>query len=563
MTTRSLAWCLLLVLATAARAGETLFVDLTLGEASTSTYDPATRKAGGGKEQAYNSLNAAAQAATAGQTVILREGTYKEALAPANSGQAGKYITFKAYEKEIPLITGEKLFPAVQLTDRSYIALEGLHVEKVAGWLHAVRSQRLLLKNNVFRQAHSPGGSSKTGLFFQQAHDNRIVGNTIDDTNQDNLALVKSDRNLVEGNVFLKAKHVLWTIKGGNFNAIRRNYLHNEIQKIGEVFDCEHVGFDHEFTENNCTKHNLIELNVFAHTASSGDHSPFAGIQYAGQDGLIRRNVFYDCIGPALDLTLYPQEALHNAGNRVCHNTFYKNHFAGMILAGRRDDPKYRFEDNVLKNNVSLGTRFQRNDTRWEWYKELDGKPIQFWFGAPSGFLFERNLLFNTAKGEKYLIVQGSRQAKSNPPAQDVAAWQSQFPDALKETLEADPQFVDGEKRDFHLKSGSPAIDAGAFLTRAKGDGQGVELTVVDAGWFCDGYGIEGLAGDEIQFEGADRPVQIVKVDFAKQTLTLKEPAAWKDGQGVSLAFSGQAPDLGAYEHGGPEAPAAPAPPAQ
>ena len=44
---------------------------------------------------------------------------------------------------------------------------------------------------------------------------------------------------------------------------MRNNYFHNEVQKIGEVYDCHSVGFNHEFFDYNCTKHNLIENNQF------------------------------------------------------------------------------------------------------------------------------------------------------------------------------------------------------------------------------------------------------------------------------------------------------------
>src|SRR6185436_11134628 len=91
-------WLLLIMgaLATAPLASgeETLYVDAQLGAASSTNYDPATRKAAGGSARAFKNLKDAADAASAGQTVILRGGTYAEALAPKNSGAPGKYITF-------------------------------------------------------------------------------------------------------------------------------------------------------------------------------------------------------------------------------------------------------------------------------------------------------------------------------------------------------------------------------------------------------------------------------------------------------------------------------------
>lgn len=542
-------------------ADSNLYVDPQIAEAVTSSYDPATRKATGGSSKAFKNVSAAAIAAEAGQTVILRGGEYREALAPKNSGAEGKYITFKAQAGEDAVFTGKDLSPALVLDGRSYVAIEGLKFVRVRRWMLACKTHHCVLKGNTFSQALDEGGSAKTGLFFEEATYNRVVDNIIDDTTQDNLALIKSDRNLIEGNVFTKAKHVLWTVKGGNYNVIRRNYLHNQIQKIGEVYDCAHVGSEHQFTQENCTKHNLVEWNVFAHTASSGDHSPYAGIQYAAQEGLIRRNVFYDCIGPALDLTLYPEEARFNTNNRICHNVFYKNHYCGIALAGRKDD-KYTFEGNELKNNILLKTTFVRNDKRWEWFKELDGKSVQIFLGGSQGYVFDHNMLFGGTAGEKYLIVQGSRDSKSNPPAQDLAWWKSNRAEVMKDLLEADPQFADPDKRDFHLKAGSPAIDAGAFLTQTKDAGEGAALPVLDARWFFDGYGIEGLEGDEVQIQGQAKAVKIVKVDFEKNILTLAEPLKWTAGQGVALAFSGKAPDLGVFENGAKEPKVAPAAPA-
>ncbi|MCW8132323.1 MAG: right-handed parallel beta-helix repeat-containing protein [Planctomycetota bacterium] len=551
------------MLHSAALAGDaTIYVDPQLAVATTQTYDPAARKASGGAERAFKSLAQAAATAGPGQTVILRAGTYAEALAPKQSGAAGHPLVFRAQPGEDAVITGEGLSPAVDLSGKSYIVLEGLKVVKVRRWLLALKTHHCTLKGNTFAQALDAGGSSKTGLFFEEATHNKLLGNTIDDSTQDNVSLIKSDYNLLEGNVITKAKHVLWTIKGGNYNVLRGNYFHNAIQKIGEVYDCDGVGSEHQFKETNCTKHNLIEGNVFAHTASSGDHSPYCGIQYAGQEGLVRRNVFYDCIGPALDLTLYGGEARFNVNNRIAHNVFYRNHYCGVSLSGRGGGGEYTFEGNELKNNVLCQNVFVRNDKRWEWFKELDGKPVQVLCGGTNGFLLERNLFFNAAPGEKYLLTQGGRDRKDNPAPLSLGEWQSAKGELVKGCVEADPQFEDGERRNFRLKAGSPALDAGAWLTRAKGAGQGTELPVADARWFADGYGIEGLSGDLIQLEGQAQPVRVTKVDYAKHVLTLETPVAWADGAGVAYAYAGKGPDLGAFELGLKETLAAPAAPA-
>ncbi|QYZ66351.1 MAG: hypothetical protein OI74_08975 [Gammaproteobacteria bacterium (ex Lamellibrachia satsuma)] len=92
-------------------------------------------------------------------------------------------------------------------------------------WLYGRDADYNQIINCRFIGAHDPNGSSKTGLFFEQADHNHIVNNLFDGTTQDNLSLVKSDSNLVQGNRFRNGKHTLWSIKYGNKNIIRGNDL--------------------------------------------------------------------------------------------------------------------------------------------------------------------------------------------------------------------------------------------------------------------------------------------------------------------------------------------------
>jgi len=40
----------------------------------------------------------------------------------------------------------------------------------------------------------------------------------------------------------------------------------------------------------------------------------------------------------------------------------------------------------------------------------------------------------------------------------------------------------------------------------------------------------------------------VIDINFETHILTLDRPLTWKTGQGISLAYEGMAPDLGAYE---------------
>lgn len=526
-------------------ARSVVYVDGQIKAAHSKTYDPALRTCGRGMETVYRTLKGAADSILPGQTLLIRAGQYTEALRPAQSGQAGNYICFKNFPDEEPVITGASLDPAIDISDRSYLIIEGLKITNVRRWFYGIRAHHNIIRNNHFSKAVHPSGSSKAGLFFQQAMYNTITGNTVEDSTQDNLSLIKSDRNLVENNTFRKAKHTLWTIKGGNFNVLRGNYFHNELQKIGEVYDCHGVGYDHEFYEYDCTKHNLIEKNRFAYTASSGNHSPYAGIQYAGQNGIIRNNLFYDTVGPALSLTLYGKEANYNTGNRIYHNVFYGTDFAGIDLSPSK---VFAFKDNKILNNVFSKSIFVANDTRWPWWKnELAGKPVQMLVGRLNGFVCQNNSFFDKGRNAPYLVTLGHRGplVRNQRPLRGVEYSQ---PELFRDNMELDPLFVNEERRDFHLKPDSQMIDAGMFLTRTTDSGSGRHLPVEDVGCFYDGYDIPGEKGDLIRLEGQEYVARIIDSDYKSNILELSQSLVWEKGQGVSLYYLGKRPDLGAYE---------------
>lgn len=525
--------------------GVTRYADPQIGAASCADYDPAQRACSSGSATAFQTLAGAATAAGPGTTVLIRGATYAEPLQPASSGTPQQPIVFRGYSGEVGTISGASLSPAIDLSNRQYIVIENLVVSDVQRWLHALDASHNTIRNCTFRRALDSGGSSKTGLFFQDATLNRIEGNTIEDSTQDNLSLVRSDRNLIVGNTLRRAAHTLWTIKCGNQNILRGNSFNNEVQKIGEIYDCDGVGFDHDITAVNATRRNLVEGNTFEYTPSSGDSSPYAGIQYAGQDGIIRRNVFHSTVGPGLSLTLYGGEAAYNTGNRIYHNVFYRSDFAGIEIAGAG----YSFGDNVIRNNALVRSQFVANDTRWSWYTtELAGQPVQIMLGRLDGLTIDHNCIFNRAVDELYLIAYGSRTSTSNPPAQTVSWWQTDQPALFSANLEVEPAFDDEANHRFTLGASSPLIDAGAFLTTTSAGGSGTLLAVTDARFFADGFGIAGESGDLIQLEGQASSARVVGVDLGANTLTLDQPLSWSAGVGVAQRYTGLRPDVGAFE---------------
>lgn len=505
-----------------------LFVDPRIGTRYCTDYNVATRSCASGDKEAYNSLSAAAAIATAGDIIEIRAGTYGEQLSPGNSGTSSAPITFRSYNNESVVISGSSLSPAIIISNRSYLIIEGLEISNVNRWLYAVNSHHNTIRHNIFSGANDSGGSSKTGLFFQEATYNRILDNVIDDSTQDNISLIKSDNNLVEGNTVTNAAHTLWAIKCGNRNVIRDNYFHNSSQKIGEVYDCDDVGFNHEFFIRDATKYNVIESNVFAKTSTYYSPSGGNGIQYAGQNGIVRFNVFYDN-NVGIGMQYYSPEALYNKHNRIYHNTFHKNHCGG-ISTSHPSSPNYTdnlFINNILSENVECG----------------GVKPFQLVYrSALDGFKFDHN---NLTSGSIPDDVIGAWQGSGNT----LPWFEANYPGFFSNNIELAPSFVDAANHDYSLQASSQMVDAGMFLTTTTSSGSGRVIQVADAGFFHDGFGIEGLPGDSVQFEGSSETFTIVAVDHTDNTITVDTDTTWQTDQGISLQYRGNAPDIGASEN--------------
>jgi hypothetical protein len=110
-----------------------------------------------------------------------------------------------------------------------------------------------------------------------------------------------------------------------------------------------------------------------------------------------------------------------------------------------------------------------------------------------------------------------------------------------------DPSFVSESSLDFHLTSSSACIDAGAWLTTTTSAGSGTSIPVADAGYFIDGYGI--VDGDIIQLQDQASTAMITGVNYDTNILTVNTSLTWSSGLGVALAYSGSAPDIGAFEY--------------
>lgn len=336
------------------------FVDGSLKVNPCPAYDPATRSCGSGSQLAFNNLEDANSMARGGDTIRIRGGHYSDPIRPEHSGTTAAPLTYRGMDDETATVTTAEE-PALQLLRVHHIVIEGLHIDSSLGWGRLEDAHHNHIVGNTFTEAIARGTTG--GLKLVRSHYNRVEGNIFHRGN-DSIVVQDSGHNLITRNHLEFARHTLVSIRCGNYNIVRANYLHNERQKAAEIYDCE--GVSDAPVRYDATKRNIFEYNHFAWVTGSSEPDNYNGIQYAAQAGIVRFNSFIDNQGGAIHLAIYPEEALYVYANRIYGNRFINNRChaisAGSLAALRANDN--RIQGNLFSGNMDCngtGTRVARH----------------------------------------------------------------------------------------------------------------------------------------------------------------------------------------------------------
>ncbi|NIP40241.1 MAG: hypothetical protein GTN39_01825 [Candidatus Aenigmarchaeota archaeon] len=454
----------------------------------------------------------------AGDTVYIRAGIYSTndggaIINPDNEGSSGNPITYISYNSEEVIIRGQLRGAYI---NQNYITLDGLQFKEASqstavmqiGVLIGTSKHHVTVQNCVIE--NTVRDNSYAIRMYDHGEYHRILNNTISHigsagegygTVGDAIAFgathltnpqehtCDSKYVLIEGNDVSYTGHMPITLKG-KYNIVRRNKLHNPwetgFDMIGEYPSSTHPD----------RTYNVIEENE---------------VYDAGSD---------TTVGYWLRLGMQ----LHGIGNIVRHNRIYSNHASGLMVwgnSGRSATYTYIFH-NVFYNNGLDDINSIRNGITFS--DEDDTEAID-------NSVVKNNILYNNQQDGIYY---------NRCSASDITLANNHF------TSNGNPRFVDQANYDFRLQSDSPCIDAGAFLTTTRSAGSGSNIPVQDASYFMDGFGI--VEGDLIQFQGQTTTARITNVNYDTNTITVNTPLTWTSGQGVSLSYSGSAPDIGVYE---------------
>jgi hypothetical protein len=458
----------------------------------------------------------------AGDTVYLRGGAYSNIgfINPARSGTSEtSRIVYCSYYNEKPVISDAT--DGIYIYKKSYITVSGINFENLNRFLRIYAGHYNTIAYCSFNQRKSTSGEWAGGIIADDFNDTTTAsenstynwvhhctfyrwvygsytehrGGILDIGSWEQYPVDESYYNLIEYNTFAYGGHHTLGIYS-KFNEIRNNYFHNETSAAQWAF----AGYRDAITEGPVGGYCLYENNRFAFADSA------SGLALRTHHNILRFNMFY-CNG------------------------------LGGIQAVRSDTADCA-DSNYIYNNV-----FYRNGYQADYSGFSGGLYFCDWGnGDPTGNAIKNNIFYDNKGGAI------TTDAVTTPQVVD-RNWQS-----------GDPLFAHDEGPldtlaailpDFHLQATSRCIDSGTFLTRIiTPAGNGEQFQVEDAAYFTNGWGIPGVTADEIQLWGTNQKARITNVNYQTNTITMDKGLTWTQNQGVSLAYQGSAPDLGAFEYG-------------
>ncbi len=302
----------------------------------------------GTEQQPWRTLQHAAGRAVAGETVLIRAGTYRERLVPANSGTAGNPITFAAAPGAQVIVDGtgialEEQQGIVDLSGRGHITIAGLDVTHSAqAGIFAEVAHDLTIRDC----RTSDTGSSGIGIWAGQRIE--IVDNTVDTAGlnglQECITVAGTDSFEVHGNIVRDGQKEGICLKDGS---------HDGRAYGNQVSGCHGVNLYVDAWDKHT--YNLEVTGNVVHDSFDG-----SGISLASEMGgllenvLVANNVSYHNRYIGLSISVNgPVEAPPMRDLRLVNNTVYNNGWPDWGGGIAVDNPGAT--DVLVRNNLSSG----------------------------------------------------------------------------------------------------------------------------------------------------------------------------------------------------------------
>ncbi|MCX6718628.1 MAG: right-handed parallel beta-helix repeat-containing protein, partial [Candidatus Staskawiczbacteria bacterium] len=541
-----------------------LFLGLA-GQAFAATYYVAktgSDSADGSQGSPWLTIQHAVNIADAGDTVNVLSGTYYEKVNFTKSGTAGNPITFQSSPEGAAIIDGTGLTfvsweGLVTITGASYITISGFEIRN-SGWYNILLKGDATHTRLLNLDVHNDLGEDQidiNGPITKPAF-SVISGCKVHDGPGGGINLWQGgggywlvENNEVYNNAGAGNYDGIQVEGGGNMHhiIIKNNLIHDNASSDNGEGGADNL----DLTSGRLTHHYLVEGNDIY--GSEGSFKLHSGAKYTpgvSSFHIARFNrltgLEYVCYGFPNPIVLY-NNTFVDAGQFV--------HFSGDggSKVNTMGDSTYTGGDTGrmnFKNNIFFQ---EKPSYAYALIVEPDGWNVNVTYAS----VRMQHSLYRMTNNQWGWGTVFDLYEPMTPEffADFQASGAPDYPDtgSILTTTDASQNFVGYATKDYHLTSTSPAIDAGMALTTATSSGTNSTTLVVDrASYFFDGYCVNGECldtPDSIVVGSNLTPVQIVSITDSTNTITLASPRTWSSGDPVTLAYSGSAPDIGAFEY--------------
>ncbi|WP_445634909.1 Right handed beta helix domain-containing protein [Nostoc sp. DSM 114161] len=390
---------------------------------------------------AFRTLQKAADLVKAGDTVYVMNGTYEQSKYPKNAvlninqkhGTQDAPITFKALPGHNPLIKSTN-FQAVNIVGSSYIVIEGLTMvganDQIT--LEYAKSQQSNLGNPLTNGA---GIYIRPDSANNSSHHITIRGNTVTKFPGGGITSKEADYIIIENNT---VSETCWYSPWGA----------NAITTLGNR------NLDDNTTDYKIIIRNNVSFKNYTYIpwweSSTGKATEGHGIMIDAANTL------------GLDNQPYKGKIL------ITNNTSYNNGGAGIQV--------YKSSNADVINN----TTYQNAQ-----HPDLQGAGEILISGLSENVNVVNNIMYAKNNGSSYVVGGSTKNIKADRNL--IYNTNNYNKTGTNYILGKDPQFVNAAARNFTLKPGSAAIDAGSsafnnVTGRTPQDGDGNGTAVVDIG---------------------------------------------------------------------------------
>ncbi|MDJ0927435.1 MAG: DUF1565 domain-containing protein [Gammaproteobacteria bacterium] len=554
----------------------------------------------GTQNQPWRTIARANSALQPGDTVYIQAGSYSGPIRPNRSGTShGNRIIYRAFGDGDVNIAAPVSGSGINLDNRDYVSVIGRGTNDPPG----TRRIRILpepsgsnsltqaavficgsegaVVESVYARCENSNDCNDVAAFclrwgpynlnqYILFKDNdiqgepRSSGNTVNQYTEDTLPLTTCRYCVIEDNFIGGSDHISLNVEFATVDnvVIRNNVIYNP--------DHTALSFYEDSPNDTLVENNVVRANG-GNSNPQGSYTQWGNaFQFSADDHIVRYNTIIEANRPNCinQFDAGGLDAVSGSGgaspvirnSRFYNNTIAKAYCAPVTLGSNGGSAPY-VQGMSFANNIIYGNEDDLSySMRYLWWSGPPSTNTDRWFGNmfgnPGGSPSQNVILWDQTS---YTLdfVNANWSGGSRP---DFSAFAG-----VSNVYSASPGFRDYNNNDFSLTAGSPAIDAGAPLTRvASADtGSGTSLRVEDSRWFfgnCANFpSWMGVTCEYIRVGPSfanSTEIQIAGANDGTNTITLATGISRSDGDYVWLSrdsdgtvlVQGSAPDIGAYE---------------